>query len=178
MTIATVVKWLAVAAMIAGLLFGIQFLYEQWRSGVFEEGSTAGSAKIQKLWDEDRDRAKTAAIAQARANALETERRLLKQKEAQDAQTVQLAQAHADNERLSAAIGSLRERADAYLDASGCRALVGDPATVCILKAAAALRDALVRSAEIARRVAAEADEARARGLKCEADYDSLTVAK
>jgi hypothetical protein len=43
-------------------------------------------------------------------------------------------------------------------------------------QAAAALADALGRSAAIARRAAADADDARARGLKCEADYDALTL--
>lgn len=171
-----ILKAVLVLAVIAAVLGAITWGYEHWRAGVFQEGDTAGAARVQKLWDEDRAKAQAATIEAARAAAQETQRRLEAQEANQRAQDELLARTRADRDRAVAAADGLRLRASAYLDAAGCGNLSGDPALECIRTAAAAIGDALGRSGEIARRAAADADEARARGLKCEADYDALTL--
>jgi hypothetical protein len=170
-----IVIWILIAALAAAVLFAIVRGYEAWRARVFSEGDTAGAQRVQILWDEDRAAALAQANEDARRNAKETERRLKAQQENDRAQEALLATARRDAAAAAAAADGLRLRASAYLDAAGCSSLAGDPAVECVRQAAAAIGDALGRGAEIARRVAADADEARARGLKCEADYDALT---
>lgn len=167
---------LALAAAAAALVFGVQRAYEHWRGQVLQEGDRAGAARVKAQWDEDRAKAQTAAVEAARLAAEETQRRLNAQQENDRAQQARLAQLRRDNERLAGAADGLRLRAAAYLDAAGCGAVTGDSAVECLRKAAAAVGDALGRSGEIARRAAAAADEARDRGLRCEADYDALTL--
>lgn len=171
---------LAIAAALAGLVAGTTWAYERWRGAIeaqaFGAGRAIGEAKVQALWDEDRARAQGAALDQAHRSAAETLRRMEKQQENQRAQDRLLADLRRDNLRLADAVGRLQLRAATYLDAAGCGELSGDSAAGCIRQAAAQVADALGRSGDIARRAAADADEARARGLKCEADYDALTL--
>lgn len=161
-------RWLLVAGAIAALVLGWGAL----RHHLVEEGR----AEVRAQWDEDRAHAQAAAAAAALASAKETQRRMDRQQENQHAQDALLARMRRDRDAAVAATDRLQQRAAAYLDAAGCGGLAGDPAAECVRAAAAAIGDALGRSAAIARRAAADADEARARGLKCEADYDALTA--
>ncbi|MGE4243708.1 DUF2514 family protein [Ramlibacter sp.] len=171
--IAIVLVLIAAAAALVAAIHG-------WIDGVrkegFKEGDRAGAARVQELWDEDRAQAQAQRIADAEASARETLRRLNRQEENQREQDRLLAVARADADRARAAADSLQLRAATYLDAAGCGARSGDSAIACIREAAAAIGDALGQCGEIARGFAAEATEARARGLKCEADYDALTL--
>jgi len=167
---------LLILALAGAVIGGITWAYETWRERVWEEGDRVGAARIQKLWDEDRAKAQAAAIENARLAAEETQRRVIQQQENERAQQALLAQARADAERARVAADGLRLRAAAYLDAAGCGSLTGDSALTCVRQAAAQIGDALGQCGEVARRVAAEADDARARGLLCEADYDALTL--
>jgi predicted membrane chloride channel (bestrophin family) len=167
---------LLLAALAVALVFGTVKGYEHWRDAVRAEGDTAGAARVRALWDEDRSKAQAQRIEDDRIAAAETLRRLNKQQENDRAQQALLAQVRHDRDAAVAAADGLRLRAAAYLDAAGCGHLSGDSALGCVQQAAAALADALGRSAAIAQRAAADADDARARGLKCEADYDALTL--
>lgn len=168
--IALLIKIAVAAAAVSAAVAGYQ-----WWEGVQEaEGEKRGRAALQAEWDADTKKSQAAALEAARQAAAETLRRLNKQQENQLAQDRLLAQARRDADRAVAAADSLRLRADTYLAAAGC-AGSGDSATECIRQAAARIGDALGQCGSIARRVAADADDARARGLKCEADYDALT---
>lgn len=171
-----VVIWLLVLALGAAVIFGIVRGYEWWRTGKVEEGRLAGRAEIQKKWDDDRARAQAATIEQARLSAAETLRRLNKQQENQRAQDALLASARRDNQRLAGAVDRLQLRASRYLDAAGCGSLTGDSALECVRQAAGQIGIVLGQCAARHRQLAADADDARIRGLKCEADYDSLTL--
>lgn len=173
---AAILKWLAVALLAALAVFLVVKAYETWRAGVWAEGDRAGAARVQALWDEqDRQRAAQALDA-AHRSAAETLRRLNTQQENQRAQDRLLAQVRSDAAGAAAAADGLRLRAASYLAAAGCSTRSGDSALECIRQAVAALGDALGHCGQIARRVAEDADDARARGLKCEADYDSLAL--
>lgn len=167
---------LLLASLAAALVFFVHRAYENHRAAVFAEGDRAGAARVQILWDEDRAKSQAQAIENARHAAAETLRRLTAQQENERVQQALLAQARADADRARAAADGLRLRAASYLDAAGCGTLSGDPALTCVRAAAARLGDALGQCGEIARRAAAAADDARARGLLCEADYDALTL--
>jgi hypothetical protein len=171
---------LAIAAAIAGLVASVTWAYERWRGAIEEDaysaGRAIGKAEVQALRDEDRARAQEAAIDQAHRAAAETLRRLEKQQENQRAQDDLVARMRLDNDRLAAAADRLQLRASAYLDAAGCGQLSGDSAVACIRQAAGQIVDVLGRCAQRHRELAAVADDARARGLKCEADYDALEL--
>lgn len=166
---------LAIVAAAFGLVAAIDRFHAGLRADGKAQGLAQGRAEIQQKWDADHATRQAETIEQARLNAAETLRRLNKQQENQRAQDELLARTRRDRDAAVAAVGGLQLRAAAYLDAAGCGTLAGDSAAQCIRQAVAAIGDALGRSGEIARRVAADADEARARGLKCEADYDALT---
>lgn len=174
--IARILAWLAVAAACAAVLYAIVWGYETWRDGKVAEGDRAGAARVQALWDDDRAKAQAQTIEDARLNAAEGLRRLNAHQENQRAQDAQLARARRDAATATAAADGLRLRASTYLDAAGCGTVATDAALECIRKAVASITDALGQCGGIARQVAAEADDARARGLKCEADYDTLTL--
>ncbi|WP_156385524.1 hypothetical protein [Ramlibacter sp. Leaf400] len=167
---------LLLLGLAAGLVGAAAWAYEAWRDRVLEEGDRRGEARVQARWDEDRARAQEAALDKARQDAAETLRRLNQQQENERAQQALLAQLARDRDAARAAADGLRLRAAAYLDAAGCGHLAGDSALGCVREAAAEIGIALSRSAQIAQRVAADADEARSRGLRCEADYDALTL--
>ena len=167
---------LALAAAAALLVAGIVKGYEHWRTAVFTEGDTAGAARVKAQWDEDRAKAQAQAAEDARLAARETQRRLERQSENDRAQQIELARARADADRARIAADVLQLRASAYLDAAGCGTASGDSAIACIRAAAAKVADALGQCGAIARAVAADADDARARGQLCERNYDSLTL--
>lgn len=169
-----ILYWLAVGAIAAAVIGGIVWSYEQWRDSVFQEGDTAGAARKQAEWDEDRATAQAAALEAARAVSRDAERVLKRQQENQRAQDQLLAQVQRDRDASAAAAVRMQQRAAAYLDAAGCGALQGDSAIECVRKAAAQVVDVLGRCATRYRQLADSADDARARGLKCETDYDAL----
>lgn len=104
---------LALIALAAGLVFGIVHGYEAWRASVFNEGDTAGAARVQRLWNEDikkRDAEKLRAIETARsqgaqmaASAAEGELHALQQ--AKERAEVQARAARA----AASAAGSVRD---------------------------------------------------------------------
>jgi len=171
-----ILKWLAVAAVLALALWLAVRGYESWRTTVHGQGYAAGAAYVRSQWDDQKVRQAAEAVESARQSAAETLRRLNKQQENDRAQQIRLAQARRDAAGAAASADGLRLRAAAYLDAAGCGNLSGDPAIECIRTAAAKVADALGRVAERARRAAADADDARERGLRCEADYDALIL--
>lgn len=173
---AAILKWLAVALLAALAVYLVVRGYEAWRSAVWTEGDTAGAARVHNEWAEDRAQAQAAQLERARQASLETVRRLTAQEANQREQNRQLEETRRDAERAQRAADGLQLRAAAYLDAAGCSARSGDSALECIRQAVAQITDALGSCGRIARSVAAEADDARARGLKCEADYDALTL--
>lgn len=175
---ARVVRIALVVALCAAVLFGIVRAYEAWRDSVLQEGDARGAARVQASWDDDRAKALAAQIEEGRRSAAETLRRLNKQQENQRAQETLLARMRRDRDLAVAAADGLQLRAAAYLDAAGCGALAGDSALECIRAAAAKVVDVLGRCGRRLVEVAAGADDARARGLKCEADYDALTPAE
>jgi hypothetical protein len=140
-------------------------------------GRDEGRAEVQTKWDRARAVQQDQAIADAAANAKETQRRLARQKEAQDAYDTELAQARADADRAGAAADGLRQRAQAYAAAArraasnpaavGNSAPAGDPVMV--------LADVLGKVGDRSRLLAAYADAARRAGKQCEAAYDALS---
>lgn len=175
-----VLIWLGVALACAAGVRWVVGSYEAWRDNIattnYQAGDKAGAARVQGEWDEDRAQAQAALLERARQASLETERRLKAQEANQREQNRQLEATRRDAERAQRAADGLQLRAAAYLDAAGCSARSGDSALECIRQTVAQITDALGQCGGIARQVAAEADDARARGLKCEADYESLTL--
>lgn len=174
--ITRILTWLAVLAAIALVVGAIVKGYEHWRDAVRAEGDKAGAARVQNQWDEDRASQQAQAIEDARQSAKETLRRMNKQQENQHVQDTLLAKVRRDAAGAAAAVGGLRLRATAYLDAAGCGTVASDSALECIRKAAGQIGDVLGRCAARHQQLAADADDARTRGLKCEADYDALTL--
>lgn len=170
-----------VTALCAAVLFGVVWAYDTWHAGIRAEGKVEGlaegRAEIQAKWDADRAQALRLQVDQARSNAAETLRRLDKHKENQLAQDAYLARVARDRDALRAERDGLQLRAARYLDAAGCGALAGDSALECVRAATAKVVDVLGRCSSRLVDLAAAADDARARGLKCEADYDALTPA-
>jgi hypothetical protein len=119
---------------------------------------------------------KEVALEESIANAKETQRRLERQKGAQDAYDQDLAHARADADGARTAADGLRQRAEQLARAA--RGAAGDRAAGVDGKAtrdpAGMLADVLGRVVERAQRVAEYADAARAAGLQCERDYDAL----
>ena len=160
-------RWAAIALAVA---LGALAL-AAWDSARLKRADAAGYKRAQAEYT-------AAALREAQANAAETARRLKAQQENQRAQDAALARARADAAR--AAADADRVRAQAADAAREWSARLGDSPTAEDLAAAATairvcteLRSRAVARAEL---LARTADAARAAGLKCEADYDSLTV--
>jgi hypothetical protein len=159
-------------AIVAALVGGFAFFVHHER----ELGRTEGRAEVQARWDSAVQKQQAQAIADAQANAKETQRRLARDKEHQDAYDTELAQARADADRATASADGLRQRANQYAAAArraaGNTAAVvngtptGDPAGV--------LADVLGKVGDRSRLLAAYADAARRAGKQCERDYDTL----
>jgi len=166
MLIPPLYRWAAIALAVA---LGALAL-AAWDSARLKRADAAGYKRAQAEYT-------AAALREAQANAAETARRLKAQQENQRAQDAALARARADAVR--AAADADRVRAQAADAAREWSARLGDSPTAEDLAAAAAairvyteLRGRAVARAEL---LARTADAARAAGLKCEADYDSLT---
>jgi len=162
---------LAILAALASALAG----FYAWRVHVERD---VGRAEIRLQWDASISDQRAAALAQAQANAEETARRLKAQKENQNAQDKLLAAARRDAAANAADADRLRtqsaDTARRWRDALNHSPTGGE---------CAAAGDAIVLSAELFSRIdkragelAAYADAARAAGLKCERDYQSLTT--
>lgn len=165
------VKLLVLAGAALLVLATLKACKANYDEGVRQEGRD----EVQQKWDKDTAERAAAALAEAQANAKETQRRLERQQENQRAQDALVAQLRRDADAADAAVARLRQRTAAYLDAAGCGALTGDSALECVRAAAAKVGIVLGQCAARHRQLAADADDARARGLKCEADYDALT---
>jgi hypothetical protein len=166
------IKLLVLVGLCAAAVFG----YLWWEGVQEDEGDARGAARVQAQWDRQISEQKDAALAQANANAHETMRRLEHQQRNQHAQDELLARVRRTAAANAAAADGLRLQAAAYLDAAGCGRAAGDSAVECVRKAAARIGDVLGSCAARHGELAAAADDARARGLKCEADYDALTL--
>jgi uncharacterized protein DUF2514 len=136
-----------------------------------------GRDEIRTEWSASISEQRAAALAQSEANARETQRRLDRQKENQDAQDKQLALARDDARRNAADAERLRaQAADAARRWSD--ALSNSPTGEQCAAAGAAIlvqADVLGRIDRRAGELASYADAARAAGLKCVADYSALT---
>lgn len=138
----------------------------------------AGKAAVRAEWDAAKAAQQQVDLQAGIDNAKETQRRLARQKESQDANTQDLAAALAAAGRNADAADGLRAQlADA---AQRWRTATGDPAIGEECKAAgdaiSVLADVLGRADRRAGELAAIADTARAAGLQCERDYDALTT--
>lgn len=171
-----ILKWLGVALAVIAAVFLLVKAYEGWRSSVFAQGDRAGAARVQAQWDEQRTQMAAEAVKAAQVAARETKRRMERQQENQHAQDRQLAQARRDAAAAGAAADGLRVRAARYLEAAGCGSLAGDSALECVSAAARKVGDVLGQCAARHSELAAAADDARVRGLRCEADYGALTA--
>lgn len=155
----------AALALAVGLAMSHAFIYR------------AGKATVRADWDKEKVAEQRAVIAETQANAKETQRRLERQKDNQDAQDKELAAARGDALRNGADADRLRDQnattakrwRDALRDTPACIecAAAGDAIGV--------LADVLSRADRRAGVLAAYADTARAAGIKCERDYDALT---
>jgi hypothetical protein len=168
--------WVLGALLLANLAqFGVNAVRIAGRDTMIAKAVADLAAEKQ---DRERERreAVEATLEQARLNAAETLRRLNQQQENQRVQDERRARVAADAALAHAAADGLRLRAEGYLEAAGCGATSGDSALACIRAAASRITDALGQCGAIARQVATFADDARERGLACEADYDALTL--
>jgi hypothetical protein len=165
-------KYLAYAAIAAALIGGATYGVHRYNDGLREEGR----AQVQAKWDADREAQKDAALRQAAANAQETQRRLLAQKEAQDAHDKDVAAARAAAARAAAAAASLRQQLTAFTAAAG--RTTGHPAAAGDGPPAADALDLLAQlfsRADDEAGVLAEAlDASHAAGQQCERAYDTL----
>lgn len=157
----------AVAAAVVGLV-GWQVHHQR----------DIGRAEVQLKWDAADSRLKDRAIAESAANAAETARRLKAQKENQHEQDKLLAAARSDAARNAADADRLRDQ-NATTARQWSDALSNSPTVQQCASAGTAITvqaDMLGRLDRAASEFAAYADTARAAGLKCSADYESLTA--
>jgi len=178
-------RWLLAGGLLLAVFVGGGILIGRYDDGQREIGRNEIRIQLQAArtelqaartaWQEQETRRQAEGLEQARQAAKETLRRLDKQQENQRAQDALLARVRSDRDALLAERDGLRLRASAYLDAAGCSSLAGDPALECVRQAARQVVDVLGRCSSRLVDLAAAADDARARGLKCEADYDALS---
>ena len=166
------------AALVLAVLAVLAFNW--FKTSTFNDGKkqglTEGRAEVTAKWNEERAANQAATIEEGRRNAAETLRRMEAHERNQREQNRRIAAARRDAAGAAAAVDSLRLRASAYLDAAGCSGTSGDSAVECIRKAASQIADALGMCAARHQQLAFATDEARERGLKCEADYDGLSL--
>jgi hypothetical protein len=138
-----------------------------------------GRNEVRAEWTAEKLAQRNADLTQAESNAKETLRRLTRQQENQRAQDVQLAAARAAADRNGRDADQLRVQNVAV--AQRWRDALRDSPTGSVSEAAGdaigVLADVLGRADRRAGILAAYADAAHAAGLKCERDYDALTVA-
>lgn len=164
---------LLILAAIASAVAGTIATYNHWQREI-------GRDEVRAEWSAVKAAQARADLVQAEINAKETLRRLDQQQENQHVHAEEIKVARAAAAGASAAAGRLSVRVDALV-ADAHRAAgnptsggqrptddVGDPIGV--------LADVLRRADAAAGVMGAFAWESRLRGLKCERDYDALTV--
>lgn len=162
-------RWLLLAGIAAALAVG----YAGWKHHQRE----IGRDEIRAEWAAERAQQVAVDHAATIANAKETQRRMERQKENQDAQDEELAAARADAGRNLVAADQLRDQNAAT--AKRWRDALNHPTAGSDCQAAGAAitvqADVLSRSDRASSDLASYADAARAAGLKCERDYDALS---
>ena len=119
------------------------------------------------------------SVADAKASADETQRRLTAQKESQDVATKQAAQARADADAATAAGQRMRKQLDTYIAAVRAAA-ASNPAPGSVSKGEPGadsldlLALLLTRTGEAAGDISRYADQLRTAGAQCERDTDAL----
>jgi hypothetical protein len=160
------------AIALAAVLAALAGLYA-WRVSVERD---VGRAQVQGKWDAERAAQLADQVERGRQSAAETQRRLDRHQENQRAQDEELAAARA----AVHAVGVVADRLRDQLAANGrtARAAAGNPATGGQCEAALAASDLhaqlFLESLSRSRALAQYADAARAAGLKCQRDYESL----
>lgn len=141
-------------------------------------GFRRGSAEVQGRWDAERVRLYAVAASAAQAAREEEKRRALSQAAIEEAHAKELVRLRADAAVADAAAGRLRERVAALIAAARRDSAGADPAAVGAGPAACPEADLLAvvlgRAVEAAGQLAAAADESRAAGSACVAEYDAL----
>lgn len=169
-----VVIAIAAAVAVIGALVGIKHYGDaRYQAGRDE---VQGRWNAQKLVDQAR------VIAEATTNAKETQRRLSAQKEQDDADEKEKAQLRLAAGRATAAADSMRSDLANFITA-GRRAATSRAATEAEREAAydatlRAMEELHRRTDSAAGRFAQAADDARRRGLSCEADYREVETKK
>ena len=167
-------RWLVLALLAAALLAFGALQGARWQSNT----DAVQLAQVQSAWDKERAELSAAALTKAQANAAETARRIAAMQENQRAQDQLLARMRRDRDDALAAADRLREQSASAARAWSAR--LADSPTAGDLAAAAAaielLTDVRSRLERAGAELAGDADAARAAGLKCERDYDSLTA--
>lgn len=163
--------WFIVAAGYATL--GAAYGYEKWQRHS-AEAKTARCIDDRNL---DKAHATTAALVQTAQYRATEQAWRNKQKEIADEADKQLAHVRADAAIADAAAGRLSQRVAALVAAA--RATAANPAAVSASAPADTAADLLAgmlgRVDEAAGQLAAYADNARAAGAACQAEYDALT---
>lgn len=148
-----------------------------WRAHERSVYRDEGRKEVRLQWEASVSQQRAVALAESEANAKESFRRIEKQQENQNAQTVALAAARADAVRNDAAAGELREQlavtAKRWRDALDHSPTGADGAAAA--DAIGVLADVLGRADKRAGILAAYADAARTAGAQCERNYDALT---
>jgi len=169
-----VYRWLAMAAVISGLVLG----FFGWEHHIKSVARDEGRAEIQLKWDQQVSELRARALAESEANAKETARRLAAQKENEDAHAKELAAAQAAADRNARDAERVRKQAATAAD-QWSHTLRNSPTAGELAAAAdtiAVLTDVRGRLDRHASVLAEYADTARAAGLKCERDYTALTA--
>jgi len=159
--------WWAKAAILAAIVAAAVWAVHSYNEGLREDGRQEVRAEIGKQ-----------AAQEAEQNAKETQRRLARLKESEDAYQKDRARLAADAAGARAAAVSLREQVD-QLEQLARGVACRDSATAGERETAAAAGSLLAelqrRADERAGILASFADEARAAGLACERAYRALT---
>lgn len=155
----------------------IVLLIVAWGFG-FNHGQSVTETSWQSAWDKEQSRLSDAkATAEAEQRSIEQARQKAANEAAQNGQK-QIDDANADAAAAHAAADSVRGAADAIIDRLTASQSSLSACTIQSSKAAAdaarVLADVLARADQRAGVLASVADQARARGLTCEAAYDGL----
>lgn len=167
-TIQLVVVGILAAALLGGVTWGVH----TYNEGLREEGRTEVRLEVAAKERTQHE----ADMQKAAQNAAESQRRIFRQSENQDAQNLELAAARDAAARNAAAADRMRR--DHASEAEQWRARLADSPSRADLEAASAaidlLTDLLGRADRRAGELAAFADTSRAHGLKCERDYQAV----
>lgn len=166
-------RWLVLAVLGAALLAFGALQGARWQENV----DGVQIARLQAAGDREHSQLAAAALAKARANAAETARRIAAMEDNQRDQDRLLARMRSDRDAAFALLDRVQQQSAAAARAWSAR--LADSATAQDLAAAGAaihlLTDVRSRLERAGAELAANADAARAAGLKCEADYGALT---